>query len=300
MWQATGRAKPSSETMLARCLLGPGVVGMRGRLSTLDLRTWAALCGLLAAQQPADKRTVRATGYELRERVFGSVHGGTQWDALRASLARLQLVSVTIHVVERDPELSVQTLHEGWVHFIGEVWNATTQLDLATPREWGALKGTSSLRIEMGTWPAAQVLDGRTTWLDLDMLRALGSGLPARLWAALEAWGDWQRDLAGSEECVIGLGEPALQSLGVGGYQQPRQARAALARAGRRIAATDPAYEAVRVVRRVGWQLVARRPASGRERGRLRAQWRRDVLPQMLTVRRQARASLAQAQTERA
>lgn len=60
---------------------------------------------------------------------------------------------------------------------VGEVWLATTQLDLRRPREWGALKGSTSLKVEIGRWTAQQVVAGRCTWLDLDLLRALGTGL---------------------------------------------------------------------------------------------------------------------------
>jgi hypothetical protein len=115
------------------------------------------------------------------------------------------------------------------------------------------------------------------TWLDLDLLRALGVGLAARLWVALEAWARWpQRSFDGCEETAIGLGEPAMQSLGVGGYSRARRARQALDLAGARIAAVDPAYDLVRCERRAGWCLVARRVsgARGRAHARSDAVWR--------------------------
>ena len=51
-------------------------------------------------------------------------------------------------------------------------------------------------------------------------------GLPARMWVALEACARWpQRSLDGREETAIGLGQPALESLGVGRNSQPRLSR---------------------------------------------------------------------------
>jgi hypothetical protein len=103
-------------------------------------------------------------------------------------------------------------------------------------------------------------------------LRALGSGLSARVWIALEAWARWpQRSLDGREETAIGLGQPALQSLGVAQYERQRDARRALDRAGRGVVAVDPAYELVRCERRGGgWSLVVRRVTGARARGDVR------------------------------
>jgi hypothetical protein len=117
-----------------------------------------------------------------------------------------------------------------------------------------------------------QVLEGRCTWLDLDLLRALGSGLSGRVWIALEAWARWpQRSLDGREETTIGLGQPALQSLGVAQYERQRDARRALDRAGRGLIVVDPAYEFVCCERRGGgWCLVVRRLTGTRTRAEVR------------------------------
>jgi hypothetical protein len=249
----------------------------------LDLRVWAALCALLREQtlsRPIENdvdlghvanRTVETTGYQLAEMVFAD-DGGQKYRRLLRSLGRLAMARVLLQLVERDPELAAQRVTAGSVMLIGDIWMATLRLDLRTPREWGALKGSTSLKVEIGHWTAQQVAAGRCTWLDLDLLRALGTGLPARLWTALEAWARWpQRSLDGREETAIGLGQPALESLGVGDYAQQRQARAALNRAGHKLAAVDPAYELVRCERRGGgWSLIVRRVSGARARGDVR------------------------------
>ncbi len=279
----------------------------------LDLRVWAALCALLREQLPTapaedptlghiETRTVHTTGYQLAERVYGD-DGGKNYRLLRRSLIRLRGATVVVHIVERDPELAAERITDGYVALLGDLWLARTRLELHTPREWGALKGTSSLRAEVGHWTAQQIVAGRATWLDLDLLRKLGTGLSARVWAALEAWGRWpQRTLDGREECAIGLAENALQSLGVAGYQHARQARAALNRAGARLVELDPSYEVVRCERRAGWCLVVRRLSGPRARAQARsdAPWRSSGIavskrqrPERAAVRSQARGSLA-------
>jgi hypothetical protein len=286
VWEPTIAGEPLDEAFVARTLLGAGWVAGKRKLSMLDLRVWAALCAMLREQLPerpsdltladADVRTVHTTGYQLAERVWAD-DGGWQYRTLTRSLVRLRLADVTVRVIERDPELAVETLHEGWVSLLGDMWFATTRLDLTRPEQWGALKGGTSLKIEIGRWPAQQVVAGNTTWLDLDLLRALGPGLSARVWACLEAWGRWPaRSFDGCEETTIGLGEPARQSLGVGGYTKPADARRALSRAGARLVALDPAYASVRVEKRAGWVLVAQRVSGSRSRAALRktAPWR--------------------------
>lgn len=282
LWEPVTRGDPSSDAFVARCLLGAGWVGANRRLSMLDLRVWAALCAALRDQLPTvpsddptlaneDTRTVETTGYQLAEMVFAQ-DGGNRYMRLRRSLVRLAETRACVQIVERDRELAAQHVREGYVSLVGDIWLATTRLNLRTPREWGALKGSSSLRVEVGRWPAQQVLAGNCTWLDLDLLRALGTGLSARLWAGLEAWARWpQRSLDGREETAIGLGQPALQSLGVGQYERQRDARRALDRAGQGLVAVDPAYEQVRCERRGGgWCLMVRRLAGARARATAR------------------------------
>lgn len=282
VWEPSARGEPLSEPFVARCLLGAGWVGGNRRLSMLDLRVWAALCAMLREQHtctPSEhdpdlghiaSRTVETTGYQLADMVYGD-DGGENYRLLRASLIRLRSAEVCVRLVEQDGELAIQRVIEGYVSLIGDIWLATSQLDLHKPRQWGALKGSTSLKTEIGHWTAQQVVAGRCTWLDLDLLRALGTGLPARLWATLEAWARWpQRSLDGCEETAIGLGQPALESLGVGRYSKPRQARAALNRAGQQLTAVDPAYELVRCERRGGWCLVVRRLTGARTRAEAR------------------------------
>ena len=305
--------EPPSEAFVARCLLGAGWVAGKRKLSMHDLRVWAALLSQLGAQLPvelpddptlghADTRTVETTVYQLANRVWGD-DGGKAYRLLRRSLMRLQAATITVRAVEADPELAVERILEGSVSLIGDVWTATTRLDLTTPREWGALKASTSLKVEIGRWPAQQVHAGRCTWLDLDLLRALGPGLASRVWAGLEGWARWpQQSFDGRQETAIGLGTPALESLGVAKYARSIDARRALNRAGERIVAVDPAYEMVRCERRAGWCLIVRRLTGSRARAEARqgASWRssgtaanKQQRAERSVVRRQIRTALA-------
>jgi len=287
VWQPSSAGPPDEDAFVARCLLASGWVGASRRLSLFDLRVYAALGALLRQQLPAapaddptlanaDTRTVRTTGYELADMVLAD-DGGATYDKLYGALARLHRTTVIVDRIEPDPDLAAARVSRGLVGLLGDVWIATTQLSLREPAEWRALRGTASLRVEIGRWSAQQIVAGRTAWLDLDLLRALGPGLPARVWTLLEAWGRWpSRTLDGCEETAIGLGEPALQSLGVGAYKRAHSARRALDHAGERICAADPSYELVRCEKRAGWCLVVRRLSAARARAtaRSRATWR--------------------------
>jgi hypothetical protein len=143
VWEPVINGTPLDEPFVARCLLGAGWVGANRRLSMLDLRVWAALCALLNEQHDAppteDQRmTVRTTGYQLADRVWGD-DGGKSYRLLLRSLARLRSAEVTVQVVEADPELAAERVVTGYVPLTGEMWLATMRLDLRTPREWGAL-----------------------------------------------------------------------------------------------------------------------------------------------------------------
>ncbi len=314
MLEPVTRGDPSDEAFVARCLLGAGWVGASRRLSMLDLRVWAALCGMFHGQHlratgehdpDLDSRVARmvhTTGYQLADRVWAD-DGGAPYRRLLQSLGRLASARVLMQTVEPDLDLAALRVHAANLTLIGDIGMESTRLNPGSPREWGALKGSTSLRVEIGYWPAQQIVAQRCTWLDLDLLRALGPGLSARLFAALEAWARWpQRSMDGAEETAIGLGRPALESLGVGGYERGKDARAALNRAGAKIVAVDPAYQLVRCEKRGGWCLVIRRVSGARARAAARrdAPWRspgivatRRQRAERAAVRAQAHASLA-------
>ncbi|MGI8713902.1 MAG: hypothetical protein ACR2NR_12150 [Solirubrobacteraceae bacterium] len=126
----------------------------------LDLRIWAALCGLPREQMPsapeddpaldrASNRTVATTGYRLADMIYGE-DSGKDYRLIWRSLIRLRATTVVVHIVEQDPKLAARRATTGYVVLIGDVRDARTELNLRSPKEWGALNGTSSLKVEFG------------------------------------------------------------------------------------------------------------------------------------------------------
>ena len=118
-------------------------------------------------------RTVETTGYQLAERVFAE-DGGHEYRKLRAALVRLAATRACVRVVERDPELAAELVREGYVSLVGDIWLATTRLNLRSARERGALRANLAQGRDRSLASAA---NRRWTLyvVDLDLLRALGS-----------------------------------------------------------------------------------------------------------------------------
>ena len=156
VWEPLTSGDPSEEAFVARCLLGAGWVGAKRRLSMLDLRVWAALCAQLRERLPtappddltldrASTRTVQTTGYQLADMVYGE-DGGKNYRLLWRSMIRLSGTTVVVHAIEQDPDLAARRVTTGYVALIGDIWEARTELNLRTPRQWGSLKGSASLK----------------------------------------------------------------------------------------------------------------------------------------------------------
>ena len=145
MWETSNKGEPSDEAFVARCLLGAGWVGASRRLSMLDLRIWAALCGLLCEQMPsapeddpaldrASNRTVATTGYQLADMVYGE-DGGKNYRLIWRSLIRLRATTVVVHIIEQDPDVA------DFVSFFGPSWQLGEQ-----PRAMWGSSATSGTR----------------------------------------------------------------------------------------------------------------------------------------------------------
>ncbi len=72
----------------------------------------------------------------------------------------------------------------------------------------------------LAPWVAQAVRAGHFTWLNLATLRQLG-GIAARLWIYLEAE-TYKQTAHGLASTWIGLGRPALATLGADRYQRSR------------------------------------------------------------------------------
>jgi hypothetical protein len=127
-------------------------------------------------------------------------------------------------------------------------------------------------------WVAQAVRAGHFTWLNLATLRQLG-GIAARLWTYLEAE-TYKQTAHGLASTWIGLGRPALATLGADRYRRSRDARRALGRAAARIVEVEARYASVTIEPRPGgWALVASRVV---DRDRWKA--RREIVESLTTA----------------
>ncbi|MDQ3631278.1 MAG: hypothetical protein M3417_08460, partial [Actinomycetota bacterium] len=190
---------------------------------------------------------------------------GSDREHLRASLLRLQTTLLTVKVGEDRRARRAAP--------ITELESEFETLASSSWRRASALRG-KTFDARLASWLMDSVR-AHPLFLDYATLRRL-RGVAKRTWVFLEAE-DWR-----TNPRVIGLGDPALRVLGVGGYKRFRDARRALEGAGRQIADVDPRYRLEVRQLRIGWQLRAER----RSREEVRAE---------AGERRQARAALAAA-----
>ena len=206
---------------------------------------------------------VRFTLYELGQAVYGDKPTGKHRQLLRASIRRL--VTLVVDLIGYDaragrPDAKVATLD----HLIDRVRSELDELDTAAdPRTTGALRG-STFEAQFAPWLREQIGAGNVTYLNWRHLVQL-SGLAKRLWVLLESE-RYRRAAGGHPQTWLALGERLYGTLGMN-YAQPRQARAALARAGRTILEVDGRYVAIDLEHRGrgAWLLVATRQTD-RER----------------------------------
>jgi len=247
-----------------------GTVRASGQLSiSIDLDVLAWICERWISTPPLDPEGIaRFTLYDLGTDLYGSKPSGRHRQVLRESLLRLWRVEVQFidwNTSEHAPGDSMDRL----LYRIGSDGKLAEAGD--DPAKVGALRG-STVSVKLADWLRDSLEAGNFTYLRWETLRQL-DGAAKRVWIYLageqfKRTGPWRSAVA------IGLGDPALATLGVDGYKRHRDARRALNRAGRQIVKADPRYESVGVERRPGgWSLIARRRdgEARRESERVRA-----------------------------
>jgi hypothetical protein len=256
-----------------RSLLGTDDVGIRPRrLSSRDLAVLAYLIDRYLWPPPTrELDPAQFTLYDLGRAMYGREPAGEERRKLRAALRRLWDTEIVFGWQEEAGRSQWDRL---LIRIESEMDRLAREDQLAEGRPAGALRG-STFRVTLTPWLAEAVREGHFTWLNFRVLRRLG-GLSARLWVYLEAE-HWKPQPGERESTWLGLGQPALATLGVDGYERHRDARRAVARAGRRIVNADARYESVTVEQRPGgWSLVAVRATGERRRKRCREQAERE------------------------
>lgn len=217
-----------------------------------DILAWLCRLWKQSPERRADG-VVGFTIYELGKALYGTEPSGEHHRIIRESLRRLKAVEVEF--------LGVNTIEGGRAaqsldNIIERLVSDRETVGPSPNRKAGEIRG-STFQIQLAPWLREALLDGKVTYLDFATLRSL-DGVAKRVWIYLEAE-RYKRLTGGVSEASIGLGTPALACLGVDTYSRHRDARRALDRAGQRIVEADSRYESVKVEKRLGHSLIARR-----------------------------------------
>lgn len=278
LFAALGSRENSPSPYTAKSLASKLEMYCSERLSMTDMATFAALCDTLEDDGEVCHTSVKA----LTNAVYGET-GGYQKRRVRESLSRLFDVEVAMHGF--DPTTGKFNAEICSVaRLIQSVsWNGRS-IRMTNHEEekfswamFGAMKATAPLRVELANWLAANISAGYVTWLDLDLLRALGKGPAARVWSYLETQSPARgRDSSKAilskcgqhSDCLsgyIGLAPNAMATFGLDGTDL-RKARFKLAQACDKIVATDPAWRSMALQRGpYGWNLTFHRVKNVRE-----------------------------------
>lgn len=292
-----GHAAPSPDPFTARTLLGMDSMVASRQLSISDMAVLAAICQHLPKEGDPLART---SLYELAQDVYGQV-GGKQADLIFESLRRLAEITLRMPGFDATSKTMVRSVSGvSMANLVGAIWVDSRDLQVLTKGELGALNHRRPVRVEISAWLARQLRAGHATWLDLELLRALGPGLAGRLWAFIEGERLPGQDLMGNRTGALGLGAPAIATLGLAKYQRRADVNRKLREAAERIVRLDPAWASVELAGRAGsWQLrYARRdlpPAKLAELRRGEAWRRADERSERREVRAVIRESLRSA-----
>jgi len=246
---------------------GLGVaIRANGRLNLtpdLDILAWLAerwyshrLPDASGKLQPHPEGVVGFTLTDLGFDLYGRKPAGKENRLIRASLLRLFRVEVTLtgyDACEQQTNVRLASL----TRLLTAVTYDKLEAAGNDARVVGALRG-DTFKVALAPWLIKQYRAGNFTFLSWQILRQL-DGAAKRTWVYLE--GQRFKPVGDGLTAVhVGLGNPALASLGVGEYARHRDARRALERAGQRIVEADERFHSVTVEKRPGgYALIAKR-----------------------------------------
>jgi hypothetical protein len=218
-----------------------------------DYDLFSLLCERWLAR-PTETGWMRPTFYELANALYGDngPPGGKHYRDIRDALDRLAELSISIWGFDAATgKADHNYVTKG--HLLG------------ISRETHEPHGLRRPRIRLDEWLREVIDHGAVIRLDWRTLRSFDRNqqLAKRLWIYLQAesWKPQDKEIEGT---WLAIGDRLFSSLSMS-YAQPKQARAALKRAGEALVATDPRYQSVSVVKRSKgiYHLVARRLRTG-------------------------------------
>ena len=222
---------------------------------TPDLDVFAWICERWVVDGCSGDRKVWFTLRDIATDLYGSdphsKPGGKESRLIQNAFTRLMTIVVTIEDYDGFegryvPGVVTQD------HVIDRVTTARGKWT-RDPRKLGAMRDRT-VKIKLPRWLCDELVAGNVTYLDYKRLRQL-DGLAKRLWVYLQAE-NYSDAGNGASVNAIGLGNPALRSLGLGHYaltpeQEPDKrkradarynARRKLKHAAERVMKVDPRY----------------------------------------------------------
>jgi hypothetical protein len=243
-----------------------GLVRASGRLKlTPDFDVFAWVGERWLSTPPLDPEGIaRFTLYDLAGALYNRRPSRRDRAEVRASLTRIGLIKVQLTGYDSLTGQSgkrLSSLDNLFDRIVSELDDLGSD-----SRAIGALRG-STFKVQLAPWLRGQLAAGGYTFLDFATLRRL-DGLAKRVWVYLAAE-RFKPCGEGRSAAHVGLGGPALATLGADSFARHVDARRALARAGKRIVEADDRFESVTVERRAGgWSLVATKLDAAERRHR--------------------------------
>jgi hypothetical protein len=233
-----------------RDLLGAIARAERAPLGELELDALTWLTQEWFDQGSPTTGVIQFTWYRLGHDLYGC-DGGRQRALMQEAVDNLAAALITLRCIGVISGTRDVTLRSK-VHILEAIEDHEDVLlirdgdrDAASA---GWLRG-DTVKVKLADWLVAQLLDGLIV-LDWQIQRRLG-GAAKRLWYYLAARAaDFAQEVGGQlERLDVEVDGDFYAALSLQASRE-RDNRAALARAGARIVATDPAYRAIEVVRR--------------------------------------------------
>ena len=248
-WQLGAQAQ--QKRIARRDLLGAIARAERAPLGELELDALTWLTQEWYEQGSPTNGVIHFTWYRLGRDLYDREPGGRERELMQEAIDNLAAALITLRCIDVLTGNRSATLRSK-VHVLEAVVDHEDVLSIRDgdlePAKVGWLR-TDTVKVKLAEWLVAQLLDGLIV-LDWQTQRRLG-GAAKRLWYYLAARATEfePSGIDDDERLALVLDPDFYASLNLQAARD-RDNRGALARAGVRIVAADPAYRAITVVRR--------------------------------------------------
>ena len=242
--------QPQRKRVARRDLLGAIARAERAPLGELELDALTWLTQEWFDQGSPVDGVMQFTWYRLGQDLYGREPGGRERALMQEAVDNLAAALITLRCIDVLSGTRDVTLRSK-VHILDAIVDHEDVLLIRDGEHGTASAGWlrhDTVKVKLADWLVAQLLDGLIV-LDWQIQRRL-NGAAKRLWYYLAARAsDFDPGIAGDvERLVVDVDADFYASLSLQASRE-RDNRSALARAGARIVAVDPAYRTIVVVR---------------------------------------------------